>query len=198
MTDAQLEQLQRHGFARGDGNALVFVFGVAPHGPWNDEPDVDRFVHGSRGPGHAALPCAVHRNRMGVLCGYVGVAEGHPWFGVGHDAIAAEVHGGLTFARKAGGVVLCDGAELGDRALWWLGFNCCHAWDVMPFELAMRQSAMFGAGGVRIGLVSVRDEFDEVFAGMGGRYSYKTYAFARAQTCELADQAAAAARRPTS
>lgn len=59
-------------------------------------------------------------------CGYVGVPQEHPWYGLGydHDALVhIEVHGGLTYA---------DGdsdypAE--SDGLWWFGFDCAHSGD---------------------------------------------------------------------
>lgn len=99
-------------------------------GPWNHEPDrVDFRWHG--------LDCFVHRNSgngrdwegTGSWCGYVGVSRKHPAFGHGYDEVNVDVHGGLTFAEKChphghlchvGGVV------------WWLGFDCAHAFDLSP------------------------------------------------------------------
>lgn len=34
------------------------------------------------------LPCLIVRNRFGALCGYVGVAEGHPLFGLSYSEVA--------------------------------------------------------------------------------------------------------------
>lgn len=42
--------------------------------------------------------CAIVRHgSLGHLCGYVGVDQGHPWFGKFYDDIDTSVHGGLTF-----------------------------------------------------------------------------------------------------
>lgn len=82
-------------------------------GEWQSEPDKMQFVDEATG-----LPCLIVRTSLGHLCGYVGVAPGHPWHGKGYDdAIGAcnknctddyhsghrigsciSVHGGLTFA----------------------------------------------------------------------------------------------------
>jgi hypothetical protein len=40
------------------------------------------------------------RNRVGGLCGYVGVPGGHPFHGKGYDDLPVVVHGGLTFADR--------------------------------------------------------------------------------------------------
>lgn len=49
-------------------------------GPWNTEPDKEQWTDAATG-----LPCLLKRNRSGVLCGYVGVADGHPLHGVGYS-----------------------------------------------------------------------------------------------------------------
>jgi hypothetical protein len=75
-------------------------------GPWQNEPDKVQWIEHD-------LDCLAVRNpRMGHWCGYVGVAEGHPLFGMhyyGMDengdsdyerspASLVRVHGGLTFS----------------------------------------------------------------------------------------------------
>ncbi len=92
-------------------------------GPWEAEPDRVEWVSGG-------FYCQCNRNRHGVWCGYIGVPEGHPWHGVGYDDVHQrvpdlEVHGGLTFANKFG-------ADQAAPNLWGLGFDCAHAWDIMP------------------------------------------------------------------
>lgn len=64
-------------------------------GPWLTEPDKMQWQDEATG-----LPCLIVRNTRvtGALCGYVGVAEGHPDFEKGYDHVEVEVHGGLTFA----------------------------------------------------------------------------------------------------
>lgn len=47
-----------------------------PKGPWTTEPDRLEWVDETTG--YTAL---IVRTRMGNLCGYVGVSEGHPWYG---------------------------------------------------------------------------------------------------------------------
>lgn len=97
-----------------------------PSGPWDDEPDKERW----RDP-ETGLPCLILRSSYGHLCGYVGVAEGHQAYGMKyHDVYGLfpergepghlAVHGGLTFS---------DGDPDG---VWWLGFDCSHAYDVCP------------------------------------------------------------------
>jgi hypothetical protein len=63
-------------------------------GEWQDEPDKIQWQDADTG-----LPCLIVRGPSGSLCGYVGVAPGHPMHGKHYDAVDVEVHGGLTFAR---------------------------------------------------------------------------------------------------
>lgn len=111
-------------------------------GPWQDEPDKIQYTDEATG-----LPCLVKRNRMGALCGYVGVPNGHPLFGLGFgdsQIDGLDVHGGVTYG---------DRCQEGDEAhsichvpgpgepddVWWIGFDCAHSRDVMPaFELQMK------------------------------------------------------------
>lgn len=45
-------------------------------GPWASEPDKMQWEDEATG-----YPCLIVRNRFGALCGYVGVAPNHPYFG---------------------------------------------------------------------------------------------------------------------
>jgi hypothetical protein len=47
-----------------------------PAGPWDNEPDKAQWIDEATG-----LDCLIVRNKMGSLCGYVGVASDHPWHG---------------------------------------------------------------------------------------------------------------------
>ena len=93
---------------------------------WLDEPHTDEFEH-------AGLKCLILRHdELGHLCGYVGVLKGHPCYGKDSehmpydDLFPVEVHGGLTFSRVGN-----DG-DTWPKGFWWLGFDCAHAWDVVP------------------------------------------------------------------
>lgn len=113
-------------------------------GPWDDEPDREE----SRWCG---LPVLVKRGPSGAWCGYVGVPPGHPWHGksygdalCGHDGcyehhIDVDVHGGLTYAAPCDGNEgegICHVPHEGEPAdVWWLGFDCAHAWDISPRSL---------------------------------------------------------------
>ncbi len=99
-------------------------------GPWQDEPDRVEWRH-------ASLPCLVVRGPMGALCGYVGVPPGHPLHGrSAFDGSCDELDapGGLTFAGpcEEGGDI-CHVPQPGEPAnVWWLGFDCAHAYDLVP------------------------------------------------------------------
>lgn len=77
-------------------------------GPWQQEPDKVQWVDEATG-----LDCLLVRGPHGSWCGYVGVTESHPWFGVDYSGCPqqcsedwcshrpesrVEVHGGLTFS----------------------------------------------------------------------------------------------------
>lgn len=94
-------------------------------GPWQDEPDL--VIWQSSG-----LKCAIARNDMGCLCGYVRVPDGHVCHGLdynhAHDIVASlECHGGLTYSRS---YHPCGDGEDGG---WWLGFDCGHGGDGIPY-----------------------------------------------------------------
>jgi hypothetical protein len=106
-------------------------------GPWQSEPDVIEW----RSEG---LPCLIVRNRMGALSGYVGVPEGHPFHGLTYgqveDVADLRVHGGLTYSQACAGHI-CHVAQPGEPdAVWWLGFDCCHAGDLAPGMMATLRS----------------------------------------------------------
>lgn len=107
-----------------------------PRGPWDDEPDKEQFEDPTTG-----FPCIVKRNHFGALCGYVGVAAGHPWYEKGYDDVNASVHGGLTYdgfcqdeIDEAHGICHVPGPGEPDK-VWWLGFDCGHWQDIAPAML---------------------------------------------------------------
>ena len=106
-------------------------------GPWMNEADKIAWLDEATG-----LPCIIRRARSGYLSGYVGIDPRHPLFALDHEAVPAdldiEVHGGLSYSEA------CD--EEGDEAtsvchvhapdvselLWWFGFDCNQAYDLVP------------------------------------------------------------------
>jgi len=116
-----------------------------------DEPDRIEW----RAPG-SSLPRMALRGPLGAWCGYVGVPEGHPlhgrkaWGTGATDAQrsaavdALDVHGGITYAEACAGNI-CHLPQPGESDhVWWFGFDCAHAWDVIPSMAARFPS--FGAG----------------------------------------------------
>jgi hypothetical protein len=120
-------------------------------GPWDSEPDKAQWIDEATG-----LDCLIVRQgNSGHLCGYVGLPPEHPWHGIDYDGCTktppceeswcnhgpdarVEVHGGLTFAARCQehaepGTGICHIPEPGRPAdVWWLGFDCAHAWDMSP------------------------------------------------------------------
>jgi hypothetical protein len=89
--------------------------------PWKSEPNHIDFEH-------AGFPCIMHRNPMGAWCGYVGVPSTHQYFKKHYDECDVSVHGGLTYANECQG----DICHPGEDERWWLGFDCAHAYDLIP------------------------------------------------------------------
>lgn len=52
-----------------------------PCGEWNEEPDKIQFEDPE-----TKMPCLIVRGSSGALCGYVGVTEGHPLFGIDYGS----------------------------------------------------------------------------------------------------------------
>ena len=102
-----------------------------PPGPWDDELDKMQWPDESTG-----LACMIRRGPLGQWCGYVGVPPGHPWFKTpDYEELPVEVHGGLTYAAMCDGdeeTGICHVVDPGEPELFWLGFDCGHAFDVMP------------------------------------------------------------------
>ena len=94
-----------------------------PVRPWEDEPDNAEWIQEPSG-----YKCRIKRNPItGTLCGYVGIPEGHRFWGNNYhgeneevDAISDDVHGGLTYSDK------------GDDGWWYFGFDTAHANDFAP------------------------------------------------------------------
>lgn len=163
-------------------------------GPWQREPDKRQWTDEATG-----LPCLIVRNSgiTGALCGYVGVAPGHPAHGADYsfwgygesgerlpltplqEALnAVEVHGGLTFSGACGhggnpaeGICHIPGAGEPDT-VWWFGFDCAHAGDYSPAMDHSRRG--FGALGSP--------------TGWGGVITYRDQAYVEAAIRSLAKQ----------
>lgn len=158
-----------------------------PSGPWNEEPDKLQFMTA------AGLPGLIVRGPIGALCGYIGVAEPHPLFGVdyngcpkycGGDRYALEgemqcndespeslftVHGGLTFS---------DFCQPGEERR-----GICHVPDVSAGE--PERVWWFGFDCAHCGDVTPKHDFNfDVFA------VYRDLAYVRREVESLAAQLA--------
>jgi hypothetical protein len=105
-----------------------------PAGPWDAEPE-DKVQWAATGTG---VPCLAVRGVHGAWCGYVGVPPEHPAYGQAYTDVEVDVHGGLTYAgacqrggNEARAICHVPGGADHD-AVWWLGCDTCHAWDVAP------------------------------------------------------------------
>lgn len=108
-------------------------------GPWDGEPDRLSWKT------EAGLPALIVRNSSGALCGYVGLPAGTAV----RDALDSGVfdyhleryddipgvespHGGITYGSRCRGHI-CHVPEPGETDdVYWLGFDCGHAGDLVP------------------------------------------------------------------
>lgn len=146
-------------------------------GPWMDEPDKEQWADEETG-----YACLIKRGHFGALCGYVGVPEGHPWHGKSWEEVKPDpdVHGGLNYfalcEEGPEGQTICHVPAPGEpEPLWWLGFDCGHAWDISPGLVAELRSAGITRG---------------IFDGSYGE-TYKTIGYVKEECAKLAEQAAA-------
>lgn len=96
-------------------------------GPWQKENDRVEFEH-------AGLPCLMVRQpHAGHWCGYVGLFPGHKYYKKAYqDCEDVDVHGGLTYSNACEGHVCHTPKEGEPDDVWWLGFDCAHAYDYCP------------------------------------------------------------------
>lgn len=148
-------------------------------GPWQDEPDLVEWRDATTG-----YPCLVVRAmHTGALCGYVGLPPGHPLHGKTYNAPeceALEAHGGLTFADACHeGGLICHVPQPGEPDdVWWLGFDCAHAYDLTPAIDAVTKRAQGQ---------SISDTLNAI-EPMWMRTTYKPLAFVQAEVTGLAAQ----------
>lgn len=137
-------------------------------GPWQNEPDRVEWVSGG-------LPCVLSRNPMyGTWCGYVGVPPGHPWHGRGWPELEdVQVHGCVTYADGTDPRAPHIRSMANPREYdpyWWVGFDCGHAFDLMPVKTAFGEACAL----IECALGMVADE----------HWHYRDVKYAGAQ-CEL-------------
>lgn len=136
-------------------------------GEWDDEPDICEWEY-------KGLTLRIRRNELGNLCGYVGVNDTHPYFSLDMDDKRLDhigVHGGITF----GGL---HGDEIAKTDLWFIGFDCAHAGDLIPFS---QGSALFPNS-------KLKEELEEAKRQLYGGDTYKDIKWVKKETERLADQ----------
>ncbi|RXD04863.1 hypothetical protein EQZ23_06895 [Sphingomonas sp. UV9] len=139
---------------------IYFVEGAKPkgEGPWLAE--ADKVAWRDEASGYECI--MMRATEGGYLDGYVGVPPSHPLHGFDAKAvppdIGIEVHGGLTYARicqdgpsperrieveahrichvarvaRHEPTVHATGYRVEEPHAWWFGFECNHAYDVVP------------------------------------------------------------------
>jgi hypothetical protein len=137
-------------------------------GAWQNEPDREDFRH-------LGFPCIALRNHHGAWCGYVGVSAGHPLYGTDYSAVSVDVHGGLTYSAKCHPPISHTPDPGDPEDLWWLGFDCGHAWDVSP-----GMDAILRLYGIR----PPSEQFHEL-------ETYRDLEYVRGEIRKLAEQLAA-------
>ena len=148
-----------------------------PEGPWLHEPDFAKW----RDP-ETGLLCTIVRNRdLGNLCGYVRLPHGklrrkiisasrhshRPGYFTSHLR-TIEVHGGLIYSRHSSYHKMSRG--------YWIGFDCAHAWDLVPGMSAFLRSLSKISGDSLSAF-----ERDSV---------YRDFAYVKAEVTSLARQVA--------
>lgn len=115
------------------------------------EPDREEFQH-------AGYKCLIQRHyELGHLCGYVGVKKRHPCYGKNDDRMPYDdlfpvhVHGGLTFSDEGDG-------SWHPKGYWWLGFDCAHAWDIVPYIQVLTAPTQYEQHGTYRNFQYVRQE----------------------------------------
>jgi hypothetical protein len=150
-------------------------------GPWQDEPDRVDWVH-------AGLACLALRGPMGSWCGYVGVPSSHPLHGCTYhedDRVSGlDVHGGVTYSAACDPPVCHVPAPSMPDDVWWLGFDCGHAFDFSPARASRERSLLALLAELGRALTE-RPRFPHE--------EYRELDYARAEVEHLADQLVAVA-----
>lgn len=98
--------------------------------PWENEPDRLEWRH--RG-----VPCLIKRSHMGILCGYVGLPVARAEDKELISRVEEHAHGGITYGPEAcdedDPEGICHVPLPGEPEVRWVGFDCGHAYDVIPY-----------------------------------------------------------------
>lgn len=107
--------------------------GSLPEGAWSQEPDKVVWIDEV-----TKLDCMLLRNDLGTWCGYVGVPETHPYFGLDCKRVEFAFEREIDFSStcKVGASedekVVCHCRTYEHGETWWFGFNLASCWDYIP------------------------------------------------------------------
>ena len=141
----------------------------SPRGKWIKELNLVRFKA-------FGYHCVVARiPNLGHLCGYVAIDDKHPLHLKDYPALIPNVklyaHGGITYSYASQGVVSINEND----NLWWLGFDCAHFGDYLPYNSSLAMKQITG--------------MDDLNSDMyGGDFLYKTVGYVKQECIQLAKQ----------
>jgi hypothetical protein len=163
-------------------------------GPWQTEPDRVQWQH-------AGYACLITRHpSFGSLCAYVGVDRAHPLYGQEWDAEGSpiddlEVHGGVNYSAKCRGHI-CHVPEPGmPDDVWWLGFECAHAFDLAP-AMEARMKKLKPLSSPFLDIPKWPQMVEEMRDRLGMREHYRDLPYVKAECESLAEQLRALAPVP--
>ena len=99
-----------------------------PYGEWTNEPDKITWFF----PQHNLMAMIVRHPLLGHLCGYVGLPNNHPLYGVSIDDAPGYVHGHWTYADYCDDHICHKALPDEPNKVYWLGFDCAHYNDLSP------------------------------------------------------------------
>lgn len=113
---------------------------------WDEEPNFAKWID----PATGLWCCIVRHPEMGHLCGYVRVPRKSKAYRYPERRAEGKftVHGGVTFYGKL------RRATGGTHRGKWVGFDCAHSGDAIPYMVA---------GGRRTGFASYSSIFHEMY-----------------------------------
>lgn len=150
-------------------------------GPWRTEPDKMQWQDEATG-----YACVITRSESGSLCGYVGVKPGHKLHGAYPDdggKYYIHCHGGWNFASECQhypeGHGVCHIPDKGeDDNLWWLGFDCSHSRDFVPYYDLLHNElfARMSSGG------------EDPLSSLFGKKTYRDLKYVQMEVASMAKQ----------
>ena len=111
------------------------------NGPWQSEPDFKYWSDNETGR-HCV---AIRHPSLGHWCGYVGLDVDHWRYGAdASDLSGVEAHGGITYSNFLNLSQNCITKDEDLQGVWFVGFDCCHLYDVSPGGVAMMRAVGMG------------------------------------------------------